>query len=784
MAVKIWRQGLVILMIAALFYSPRPLFSCVEFAQGPLFTYTKHPDLPLDKFVRGNLGVLQPTYARSYLCVAYRTLSGARLNRAEQKAVLDLWNQRLTGRWEPGDLSGRSAWQAVRAKVPGVEPMPVVRPYRNVQIRHETYDSYGAYLNCGEDAFAAAAKTLEERIKRFGAASPEVRDWVRAQDHVFANCAAGRTIPEPATAASHPLIQDDRAYQIAASYFHAEDYDTAAKLFGEIAKDPSSPRRPLAAYLVARAYVRKAFMMSGVFETDKVSLGIAETQLKKVLADRSMREIHPAARRMLGIVLFRLRPEQRLHELAQGVLRRNSGKTLKQDLWDYTLLLDRMIGEQEYEFGTDRNAIVSRKYQALSSVRRRDDLTDWVLTFQTKKKAALDHAVEKWGVTASLPWLVVSLSKISADHPRLPELLDAAEKVEPNSPGFASVAFHHLLLLMESGQREPAIEKLDALLARGKPAFSSSSLNLFLALRMRLARDLGEFLQYAQRASLGILFDIDGRELPEDPASLWRYESVAKRRIFFDIDAAKTLNEKVPLRVLKEAAASGVLPRYLRQEMARAAWVRSVLLDNEEIGLELVPMVNDLVPELKPYLNAYLSADNSEARKFAGLYAILKFPGLRPYVDAGVGRLTRLSRIDDLRDNWWCSADPRVEQEYRNYFRREPLISEPLSPLYPDGQAASPEFLDEAQKAMAEGEWKQLFALPTAPNYLCQQAIEWARRVPRDPRVPEALHLAVRSTRYGCTDEQTGKYSKAAFDLLHKRYPKSEWAKKTPYWFQ
>jgi hypothetical protein len=30
---------------------------------------------------------------------------------------------------------------------------------------------------------------------------------------------------------------------------------------------------------------------------------------------------------------------------------------------------------------------------------------------------------------------------------------------------------------------------------------------------------------------------------------------------------------------------------------------------------------------------------------------------------------------------------------------------------------------------------------------------DWER--PNDPRVPEALHLAVRATRYGCTDDET-----------------------------
>jgi hypothetical protein len=62
-------------------------------------------------------------------------------------------------------------------------------------------------------------------------------------------------------------------------------------------------------------------------------------------------------------------------------------------------------------------------------------------------------------------------------------------------------------------------------------------------------------------------------------------------------------------------------------------------------------------------------------------------------------------------------------------------------------------------------------------------AIEWATANPNDPRSPEALHLAVRSTRYGCTDKETGKWSKAAFDLLHKRYPNTKWANATKYWF-
>jgi hypothetical protein len=42
-------------------------------------------------------------------------------------------------------------------------------------------------------------------------------------------------------------------------------------------------------------------------------------------------------------------------------------------------------------------------------------------------------------------------------------------------------------------------------------------------------------------------------------------------------------------------------------------------------------------------------------------------------------------------------------------------------------------------------------------------------------------HLAVRATRYGCTDDETSQWSSKAFQLLRRRYPKSEWAAKTKY---
>src|SRR5262249_41081806 len=145
------------------------------------------------------------------------------------------------------------------------------------------------------------------------------------------------------------------------------------------------------------------------------------------------------------------------------------------------------------------------------------------------------------------------------------------------------------------------------------------------------------------------------RELPEDIKDNDQLKQFAKDSRCFDDDAAIALNEKMPLSVLKEAAASQTLSRRLRREVALAAWVRAALLDDEETALALAPGVSQLEPALKKYIDSYVSAADSASRKFAAIYLILKFPGADPEVGSGVGRLTALGEIDNYRNNWWCA---------------------------------------------------------------------------------------------------------------------------------
>ena len=90
---------------------------------------------------------------------------------------------------------------------------------------------------------------------------------------------------------------------------------------------------------------------------------------------------------------------------------------------------------------------------------------------------------------------------------------------------------------------------------------------------------------------------------------------------------------------------------------------------------------------------------------------------------------------------------------------------------------------DEDENA-AKIEFGRLQSLPTAPNYLSSVVVHWVASHGDDPRAAEALHLAVKSTRYGCTDRQTWRFSKQAFGLLQRRYGKTTWAKKTTSWWK
>jgi len=749
----------IALIVAILSQAPMS-FACGPFTLSSIFTFKVHPEYPLDKFARGEIGVVEPSYARSYLYVAYRYFNGGTFSPTEQQALVELWKDRLDFRWTPGDENWVKGWQSARQKVLA-GPAPAIDVYRN----REEPKQYESYLNCQQDAFETAAATLEDRIKKLSAEAPALKQWVEAQDQVFANCAKGKDIPVALAADADTMLRADRDYQIAAANFYAGNFDVARTQFDLIALDAKSPWRGGARYMVARTLLRKASL--GPEETRNAALVESEAQLNKILGTAELASSHAAAKRLQNLVGIRLHPEKRLHELGNSLASKIELGNLKQDLWDYTILLDQFVGDDE----------AHHQNTATSSVNLQGDaLTDWITTLQSNKKEALDHAVARWQATSSVPWLIAALSKVEPQHPNASRLQAAAAKVLPSSPAFAMASFHGVRLDIAAGRDLEARTKLDDLLRKDLVLFNRSALNLLHHQRMLVANNLEDFLTYAQRTPAGFAWDEGNREIPVEGAEIGEELKSIQGGSLFDADATAIINRRMPLALLSQVASNSRLPANLQRDVAQAVWLRAVLLGDARTAASVVPKLKTLVPAMAPLLNEYLSARNPAVKKQIAIYTWLKFPGLEPIIDTGVGRGGSLAEQDSYRDNWWCTAAFAAETNAPEESEDQPKVA--------PGKEPAPSFLTSAQLAAGEKEYATLAAFGAAPNYLSQQVIEWATKNPADPRVPEALHLAVKSSRYGCTDKQSGRWSKAAHDLLHRRYPNNDWAKKTPYWFK
>jgi hypothetical protein len=195
----------------------------------------------------------------------------------------------------------------------------------------------------------------------------------------------------------------------------------------------------------------------------------------------------------------------------------------------------------------------------------------------------------------------------------------------------------------------------------------------------------------------------------------------------------------------------------------------------------LQPVLQELDAALWKTMEPVRSPKDAAEKHFAAIFVVLNNPGMKPSARESSLRSTTLGELDNYRDNWWCtdmSAGPNWGQSYEPYNKDANLKFVDRDPDFP-----YPAWLTEPQRDAAKTEWGKLSRVGTAPNYLAEQVIAYAKRRGEDPRIPQALHLAVRSTRFGCTNVETSRFSKAAFDFLHEHYPHSEWSTKTRYYY-
>jgi hypothetical protein len=221
---------------------------------GALFINNLHPDLPLSHFAAGRLGVIRASWAKSYLIVSYRYLSGLPLDKNEQESIRALWHKRIN------DIACRSividgsgddgvvAYFNLRNKVVG-----------KIERRDDSRYDFEYDEQVTGDAFRFAKENLEIMIKRFGLKSTEVREWLSVQDTVFGRKPSCKSkIPTIVPIKRDALSNAQREYQSAAASFYARDFKKAKLQFDSIAKTNNPYWTDLAWYMSARCAVNSA----------------------------------------------------------------------------------------------------------------------------------------------------------------------------------------------------------------------------------------------------------------------------------------------------------------------------------------------------------------------------------------------------------------------------------------------------------------------------------------------------------------------------------------------
>jgi hypothetical protein len=410
-------------------------------------------------------------------------------------------------------------------------------------------------------------------------------------------------------------------------------------------------------------------------------------------------------------------------------------------LVDYHLRPDsqlQVLGRVLLEKPDENFGIAFKDYFRLRAARKpgRDELSQFLDSFEAPDGYATARAA--WKRTKSVAWLVAALNRARHGDAGLKELVAASKAVPESSLASEMLHMARGRLAVEAGQWEEArAEVLPLLESRADK------------LAPEIADGLSTHLLYAASSF-------------EEWA---KYAHLSKA-------AAHFLTHGVPLARYTDEKLLAALPDMVRVRVVYAGWTRAVLTDREEVRQALQPRVEHVLQERLGQEFARLrSATTLEERKFVALVALLKVQGLSPFVSGtGAGE-------DCDYTKGWCSRTP--------------------AQFYADCEASrkpcAPRFISPQERKAVRREDAQVESLGRTPDVLIRGVLDYAKKHPEDPLVPEALHLAVHWTFRGkgtfcpgdtsIPTQESRRWSKAAFQLLHRKYAQTEWAQKTPHYY-
>ena len=699
------------------------------------------PDLPA--YAAGRLGVVPASFWRIYQFIGYRALTGHPLSAQELSAIgVDGWHVMPVGSDDADMSKAIASWMTARQQIRGATAPagPNGGDLANTL----------AYGSCYGNAFSRAAQTLNDRLKSGGQQWAAV--WLAGQDAVFANCADMRPwdqrgTPRPASlpaklpANAPAWLVQDHEYQVAAAQFYAENYDAARAGFLAVARNKQSPWQGMAPYLAARCLIRKATMLNVNGNTDDPKL----VPVREALLTMARAELVEAgksfapARSMVTWVDARLHPQARLAELAGPLATSRLGGTVQQqNLIDFLRLMD----------DTDRVTMMNATdpmvawIGAMQGGAADDPYDTDIKRAQTQRQQAVDAVRKRMAGHPDPLWLMALLTNAGPG-----QLTDAETKaaaaVASSSPAYMTLQYHLARLALAEGHADRADDIVNAMLSKQGDGMGTASRNRWLALKLQSAKTEAEFLKAAHR-----------QRAEPDTAPAGASDTA---KTDYDTDFYLHLFHDLPNSQLNEVRQRKDFPATLVKYATEVVWTRAVILGDYATADALSDDLARGRGTTKHLYARFKAAKTDDDKRLAAAVILVNTPELHPEVvdNNGVERM------------WGCKG------------WRDNGINTP-------SQIGALNFLDKDGMARAQAEQKTLLALPIRTAWLAPTLLKWAEGKPDDPEAPKALHFLVVSTRLECpgNDEKPRvNYSKEAFQLLHKLYPKSEWTANTKYYF-
>ena len=691
-------------------------------------------------------------------------------------------------------------------------------------------------------------EVLQARIASLGIENPYVKQWFSLQEQVLKACsdpASATTLPAPLELGltSAQMQNDDRAYQEASVAFY-KDKPKAIELFRTIAKS-NSPHKAAARYNIANLLANAKNIAEARAETSSIladpSLASVHGITQELLGYISNIEDTSAGWTALidySIAVVTapnadiLSSQKRQDDYARALddIDHLGIRTKNDDWWlNGTLPADATVSKSIFD--------ASRKYpmalwmMAGQSLQQSYDSAPWTLvgeTWQQRTTSYLDQvlAISPSGAQiAGLPLDVLNSLRAKPDDATRAALwskvhgaVAATQKSCGNAPESAALGPYieqAVRVSVQTGHFDEAYDEM------AKLPFASSGFYLNSVLNHLTQYILGEGMAEEGRRlrdkllTPGLLAGVPenmktgvANQLSKFMGYVAEDETHWKQALALRSD--KTGEEMLNFLSVKTLWTYADDPMFSADQKAlltRVAWTREYAVGGKPTSDQTTKLYA-ANPKLKETADKVALDYPAASPEHQRLLTILRSPRLGiqvsapdlwPAIEETSDDWTDVSSGDHNDRNWWCPFETDrhlinlrsalydnagfVDVESYGYRNLKAVYDQKLS----DGLKANVEVLLKQHPVMKTVNWKQLArlaAMPSAPRLLSLSAIRWGTASKGEDGAPEALALAVKTTRYGCNWHGRHRaYSRPAQELLKAKFADTNWTRQTPYWF-